>query len=279
MRKYSFLLVALLFFIGGVNAVFGQGRSISGKVLDSESGTPIVGASVEVVDAQTGTSTDENGNFTVTMPEGFTKLKIENTSYKTQIVVARDGMVIRLVTQSEVLTEAEVEVAMGTKKGKGYVGSAQTVTQEVIEKKSPSDITKALSGEVAGMQVVTSTGQPGQTSSVRIRGVGSLNAGGGALYVVDGIPYGNDISSIDPADIVSTTVLKDATATSMYGSRGADGVILITTKKGTAGSDGKIEVDLTAGANFRYLPMHDVITNPKQYMELSWDGLFNFWKG
>ena len=80
MRKYSFLLVALLFFIGGVNAVFGQGRSISGKVLDSESGTPIVGASVEVVDAQTGTSTDENGNFTVTMLEGFTKLKIENTS-------------------------------------------------------------------------------------------------------------------------------------------------------------------------------------------------------
>lgn len=279
MRKYSFLLVALLFFIGGVTAVFGQGRSISGKVLDSESGTPIVGASVEVVDAQTGTSTDENGNFTVTMPEGHTKLKIENTSYKTQIVVARDGMVIRLVTESEVLTEAEVEVAMGTKKGKGYVGSAQTVTQEVIEKKSPSDITKALSGEVAGMQVVTSTGQPGQTSSVRIRGVGSLNAGGGALYVVDGIPYGNDISSIDPADIVSTTVLKDATATSMYGSRGADGVILITTKKGTAGSEGKIEVDLTAGANFRYLPMHDVITDPKQYMELSWDGLFNFWKG
>ena len=87
MRKYSFLLVALLFFIGGVTAVFGQGRSISGKVLDSESGTPIVGASVEVVDAQTGTSTDENGNFTVTMPEGHTKLKIKNTSYKTQIVV------------------------------------------------------------------------------------------------------------------------------------------------------------------------------------------------
>ncbi len=277
MRKYSFLLTALLFFLG-VTAVFGQGRSISGKVVDSESGDPIVGASVEIVDAQTGTSTDENGNFTVTMPEGYTKLKIENTSYATQTVVARDGMVVRLVATSETLTEVDVEVAMGTKKGKGYVGSAQMVSSETIEKRSPSDVTKALSGEVAGLQVVTSSGQPGVASTVRLRGVGSLNASSGVLYVVDGIPYGNDISAIDPSDIVSTTVLKDATATAMYGARGSDGVILITTKKGTAGTEGKIEVDLMAGANFRYLPMHDVITDPQQYMELSWLGLFNLIK-
>lgn len=275
MRKYSFLLTALLFFVG-VTAVFGQGRSISGKVVDSESGTPLVGASVEVVNAQTGTSTDENGNFTVTLPEGFTRLKIENTSYETQEVVARDGIVVRLVAMSETLTEVDVEVAMGTKKGKGYVGSAAMVSGETIEKRNPSDVTKALSGEVAGLQVVTSTGQPGTTSTVRLRGAGSLNASSGVLYVVDGIPYGNEISAIDPSDIVSTTVLKDATATSMYGARGADGVILITTKRGTAGAEGKIEVDFSVGTNFRYLPMHEVITNPEEYMELSWLGLYNF---
>lgn len=274
MRKFSVLLTAL--FLIGVSAVFGQGRSVSGKVLDSESGDPIIGASVEVVGAQTGTSTDENGDFTVTLPEGYNMLRFTQTSYKSQDLTARDGMVVRLVLASEVLATAEIEVAMGTKMGKGYVGSAQTVSNETIEKKSPSDVTKALSGEFAGVQIATATGQPGVSSSVRIRGISSLNAGGGALYVVDGIPYGSDISAIDPSDIVTTTVLKDATATALYGARGSNGVILITTKKGTAGSEGKIEVDLQAGVNLKLLPMHDVITSPEEYMEISWLGMVNF---
>ncbi len=273
MRKFSVLLTAL--FLIGVSAVFGQGRSISGKVLDSESGDPIIGAAVEVVGAQTGTSTDENGDFTVTLPEGYNTLRFTQTSYKSQDLTARDGMVVRLVLDSEVLATAEIQVAMGTKMGKGYVGAAQTVTSETIEKKSPTDVTKALAGEFAGVQIATTTGQPGVASSVRIRGTASLNAGGGVLYVVDGVPYGSDISAIDPSDIVSTTVLKDATATSMYGARGSNGVILITTKKGTAGSEGKIEVDAKFGANLRLLPMHDVITSPEQYMEMSWLGLYN----
>lgn len=275
MRKFSVLLTALLLI--GVSAVFGQERSISGKVLDSESGEPLVGVSISVVGADTGTSTDENGDFTVTLPDGFTKLRVEQTSYKTQEVTAAEGMVIRLVLSSTVLSEAEIEVAFGTKKGKGYVGSAQTIQQETIEKKSPSDITKALAGEFAGVQIATSTGQPGVSSSVRIRGIASLNASGDALYVVDGVPYGGTISSIDPNDIVSTTVLKDATATAMYGARGANGVILITTKKGTAGSEGKIEVDVQAGINMRLLPMHDRITSPEEYMELGWIGLANYY--
>lgn len=275
MRKFSVLLTALLLI--GVSAVFGQERSISGKVLDSESGEPLVGVSISVVGTDTGTSTDENGDFTVTLPDGFTKLRVEQTSYKTQEVTAAEGMVIRLVLSSTVLSEAEIEVAFGTKKGKGYVGSAQTIQQETIEKKSPSDITKALAGEFAGVQIATSTGQPGMESKVRVRGIPSLNASGDALYVVDGIPYGGDVSSIDPNDIVSTTVLKDATATAMYGARGANGVILITTKKGTAGSEGKIEVDVQAGVNMRLLPMHDRITSPEEYMEAGWLGLVNYY--
>ncbi len=275
MRKFSVLLTALLLI--GVSAVFGQERSISGKVLDSESGEPLVGVSISVVGADTGTSTDENGDFTVTLPNGFTKLRVEQTSYKTQEVTAAEGMVIHLVLSSTVLTEAQIEVGFGLKKGKGYVGSAQTIQQETIEKKSPSDITKALAGEFAGVQIATTTGQPGVESKVRVRGIPSLNASGDALYVVDGVPYGGDVSSIDPNDIVSTTVLKDATATAMYGARGANGVILITTKKGTAGSDGKIEVDVQAGINMRLLPMHDRITRPEDYMEVGWAGLVNYY--
>ena len=273
MRKFSVLLFALIFL--GVGAMFGQSRTISGKVVDSESGEELVGVSVEVIGAQTGTTTDIDGKFTVTLPDGYTKLKFEQTSYSAQELIAKDGMVVRLVQSATLLDAAEVEVAMGTKKGKGYVGSAQTVDAAVIEKKSPSDITKALSGEFAGVQVATTSGQPGTTSSVRIRGIASLNASGGALYVVDGIPFGGDVASIDPSDIVSTTVLKDATATAMYGSRGANGVILITTKRGTAGSEGKIEVNVNAGVNMKLLPMHDVIKNPETYMELSWLGLRN----
>lgn len=183
MRKFSVLLTALLLI--GVSAVFGQERSISGKVLDSESGEPLVGVSISVVGADTGTSTDENGDFTVTLPDGFTKLRVEQTSYKTQEVTAAEGMVIRLVLSSTVLSEAEIEVSFNTKKGKGYVGSAQTVQQETIEKKSPSDITKALAGEFSGVRIATNTGQPGMESKVRIRGIASLNAAGDALYVVE----------------------------------------------------------------------------------------------
>jgi len=93
--------------------------------------------------------------------------------------------------------------------------------------------------------------------------------------VVDGVPYDGDISSIDPGDIASTTILKDATATSLYGSRGANGVVLITTKKGTSGEEAKIDVDVKYGANMRLLPLYDVITSPEEYMVLGWTGLYN----
>ncbi|MDR3327523.1 MAG: SusC/RagA family TonB-linked outer membrane protein [Prevotellaceae bacterium] len=273
MKKFLILFVALC--LSGVGAVFGQGRTVSGKVVDSETKTPLIGASVQVVGTSDGTVTDIDGKFTVTLPDGHNTLKISYMENEMQIA-AKDGMTVNFEQKSVNLGPVDVEVFTGQKKGKGYAGSAQTISADVIEKKSPSDITKAMSGEFAGVQVVTTTGQPGTQASMRIHGFGSINASTAPLYVVDGIPFGGDVPSIDPSDIASTTVLKDATATSLYGSRGANGVILITTKKGTAGAEGRIDVDLKYGINARWIPMYNVITDPKTYTELGWLGLYTW---
>jgi TonB-dependent SusC/RagA subfamily outer membrane receptor len=193
----------------------------------------------------------------------------------TQEVAVGKNLRIVLQENSEVIQEVVVTGYGNVSKG-SFAGSAQAVNADDIEKKSPTEISKALAGEVAGVQVVTTTGQPGEAASVRIRGIGSLNASSAPLYIVDGVPYeAAYISTIDPGDIASTTILKDATATSLYGSRGANGVIVITTKKGTSGEQGRIDVDIKYGANMRLLPMYDVITDPQEFVEMAWMSLYN----
>ena len=271
MRKLILLFSALVLCIG---VVFGQGKTVSGRVID-ENNEPAIGASIQVKGAETvGTISDFDGNFTITLPTGTTHLIVSYVGYTTVEQEAKDGMVVRLTTDAEVLDEVMV-VAYGTSTKKAFAGSATVVKSETLEKKNPTDVSKALAGEVAGVQVVSTSGQPGTSASIQIRGVGSLGAGSSPLYVVDGVPFEGDIAGIDPGDIASTTILKDATATSLYGSRGANGVILITTKKGTSGESGKIEVDLKYGANMRLIPLYNSITSPEQYMELSYESIYN----
>ena len=271
MRKLILLFSALILCIG---VVFGQGKTVSGRVID-ENNEPAIGASIQVKGAETvGTISDFDGNFTITLPSGTTHLIVSYVGYTTVEQEAKDGMVVRLTTDAEVLDEVMV-VAYGTSTKKAFAGSATVVKSETLEKKNPTDVSKALAGEVAGVQVVSSSGQPGTSATIQIRGVGSLGAGSSPLYVVDGVPFEGDIAGIDPGDIASTTILKDATATSLYGSRGANGVILITTKKGTSGEAGKIEVDLKYGANMRLIPLYNSISSPEQYMELSYESIYN----
>lgn len=139
-----------------------------------------------------------------------------------------------------------------------------------------SNITNALSGTVAGVQVMTSAsgGQPGATAKIRVRGTGSMAAGNTPLYVVDGVPYDGDLSSINTADIESTTVLKDAASNALYGARGANGVVLITTKKGSVGK-ATINVDAKWGSNSRAIPNYDVLENPGTYMEKAYEAIYN----
>ena len=249
-------------------------KQVSGVVVD-EKGKPVIGASIQVVGVTMGTVTDIDGTFELSIPDDAEKIKVSSIGMQEQVLDAKRTMHIVMKEQVEVIQEVVVTGYGNVSKG-SFAGSAQAVNAETIENKSPSEVTKALAGEVAGVQVVTTTGQPGEAASVRIRGIGSIYGGSSPLYIVDGVPYDADyIATIDPGDIASTTVLKDATATSLYGSRGANGVIVITTKKGTSGEEGHIDVDVKYGANMRLLPMYDVITDPKEFVEMAWMSLYN----
>ena len=182
-------------------------------------------------------------------------------------------MKVILKPDSELLDEVMV-VAYGTATKKSFTGSAAQVSGEKISMKSPTEVSKALQGEVAGVQVINTSGQPGTNATIRIRGIGSVNSSNAPLYVVDGIPFGADLSGINPSDIESTTVLKDATATALYGSRAANGVVLITTKKGAKGK-AKVEAEVKYGVNARWIPLYETIQSPERFVELTWEGLRN----
>lgn len=267
-------IFTLMFLAAMSIGLFAQ-KQVSGVVV-YENGEPVIGASIQAKGTTQGTISDYDGKFEMEVPESVKTLVISYVGMATQEVAAGKNLKITMKENSEIIQEVVV-TGYGTVSKGAYAGSAQAVKAEDIEKKNPSDITKALAGEVAGVQVVNSSGQPGSVASIRIRGIGSINASSTPLYVVDGIPLdAGSISSIDPSDIASTTILKDATATSLYGSRGANGVVVITTKKGSSnGDDGKIEIDVKAGANMRLLPMYDVIDSPEEYVTLAWQSLYN----
>lgn len=267
--KKIFMLLALCLVSLGIMAE----KQISGVVVD-EKGEPIIGASVQVKGTTTGTISDYDGEFALSVPDDATTLTVSFVGMQTQEVEIKKNMRVVMHEASEIIQEVVVTGYGNVSKG-SFAGSAQAVNSETIEKKSPSEISKALAGEVAGVQVVTTSGQPGTSASIRIRGIGSVHGGTSPLYVVDGVSYDGDISSIDPGDIASTTILKDATATSLYGSRGANGVILITTKRGSSNTEGKIDVDVKYGANMRLLPLYEVVSDPAEYVEMSWLGIYN----
>ena len=268
MKKFFTLMTLCMLSLGMMAE-----QQVSGVVVD-EKNEPIIGASIQVKGGTQGTITDYDGEFFLTVPDDATVLVVSYVGMQSQEVAVKRSIRVVLHEATEVIQEVVVTGYGSVSKG-SFAGSAQAVDAETIDKKSPSEISKALAGEVAGVQVINTSGQPGTNATIRIRGLGSVNASTKPLYIVDGVTYDGDISSIDPGDIASTTILKDATATSLYGSRGANGVIVITTKKGSSSDDGKIEVDVKYGANMHLLPMYDVITNPQEYVEMAWQSIYN----
>lgn len=267
-------IFTLLLLVVATLTMYAQ-KQVSGVVVDAN-GEAIIGASIVAKGTTQGTVSDIDGKFDMTVPTTVKTLVVTYVGMQKKEVAAGQNLKIVLEENTELLDEVVVTGYGNVSKG-GFTGSVEAVKAEDIEKKNPSDITKSLSGEVAGVQVVNSSGQPGSVASIRIRGIGSISASSTPLYVVDGIPLdAGSISSIDPGDIASVTILKDATATSLYGSRGANGVIVITTKRGSShGDDGKIEIDVKGGANMRLLPMYDVIDNPEDYAVMAWQSLYN----
>ncbi len=267
------LLALMVVMTSVIASALGQ-RTASGYVYSTGDDQPVIGASVLVKGTSLGTTTDLDGNFVIkNIPASATKLVISYVGMHTQEVAIGEGLKIGLVSTTQDLDEVMV-VAYGTVKKSAYTGSASVVKSETLENSLVSNATDALNGKVAGVQIQSSNGQPGTSPTVRIRGVGSLSASNTPLYVLDGLPYDGAISDINTQDIESMTVLKDAAAAALYGARGANGVILITTKKGSLGQ-AKVTVDARWGQNQRVIPKYDVINSTDSYVEQVYRTLYN----
>ena len=215
--------------------------NVTGTVVSSEDGEPVVGATVRVVGSNTGAVTDINGAFSLTLPAGKSQLEVSYVGMVTKTVKASSRMRIELTPDDNVLDEVMV-VAYGTAKRSSFTGSAAVVKADEISKVQVTNAVDALKGKASGVQIYTASGQPGTAPSIRLRGVNSINADSDPLIVVDGSPYSGSLNDINPIDVESMTVLKDAASTAIYGARGANGVILITTKSGKKGHAASITV-------------------------------------
>ena len=273
--KNSKLILTILAMMMSV-AAFAQNITVTGTVTDSSTGEPVPFAAFQLKDTMTGGSTDIDGIYSITVPsDGI--LVFSSVGYKTvEVAVAgRTVLDVAMAPDTEMLEETIV-VAFGTATKESFTGSATVVNSSDISKVQSSDVTRALEGMVAGVQMTTTSGTPGSTPSIVIRGHSSINAGNAPLYVVDGVPYDGDINNINPSDIESMTVLKDAASNALYGARGANGVIMITTKKAKAG-DAIINVDAKWGLNTKALKEYEVFTNPAQYYEAHYAALYNYY--
>mgnify|MGYP006281688849 CR=1 FL=1 len=272
MRKLTLILTFLLF--AGLTA--SAQMQISGTVTNSETGEPIPGVSI-VVKGQTtiGTTTDMDGNYSLEVPSDAEALVFSFVGMQEQ-EVAIEGRTTINVSLQPVVQEMEqvVVTAYGTTRKESFTGSADVVSAEKIEEQNVSNITKGLEGIAPGIQVQNSSGQPGADSEIRIRGFGSVNASSDPLFVVDGVPYSGSLSAINPNDIKNITVLKDATATALYGARGANGVINITTKSGSGVEESTITYNYEQGFSARAFPEYK-LTGSENYIELMWEAYRN----
>ncbi|WP_347841032.1 TonB-dependent receptor [uncultured Draconibacterium sp.] len=271
MKKIALMLFGIAFF--GMLVVEAQVKSISGTVTSSDDGTGIPGVSVSVKGTTIGTVTNLDGEYQLDVPADAQLLVFSFVGMRTQEVEISGSKVDAVLEADLVGLDEVIVVAYGTATKESFTGAASVVEAETLEKRQVSNVSQALTGVTSGIQVASSTGQPGTSAQIRIRGVGSMSASSAPLYVVDGIPFGEDISAISPQDIESVTVLKDAASSALYGARGANGVILITTKKG---KKGKLEVnfDFRVGINQRAIPEYDIMDDPAMYYEKYYEGIY-----
>ena len=270
MRKY---LVLLLGFAVLTMSAIAQSRTITGKVTGPD-GVPIFGASVTVKGSNSGTSTDEQGNFSLTVTAAAKTLVISSVGFADQEVslTGKDAFAISLKAKAEDLEEVVV-VAYGTTKKEALTGSVSTINAKQLERRPITNATGALEGNVPGLITTSANGQPGSGVAIRVRGFGSLSASSDPLYVIDGVPYIGGTSNLNADDIESISVLKDASSTALYGSRAANGVIIITTKKGKKGG-AKISLRAMEGVASRGLKEYEMV-NAFQYYPLMWESYRN----
>ena len=253
--------------------VLAQSQTISGTVRNAADDEPVIGASVQIKGSSKGTITDFDGKFSLEVQPNDV-LIVSFIGMTSKEVAATNDVVIILSEDTKQLDEVMV-VAFGTSTKKSFTGAASVVKADEINKRQASNVTDALAGQVAGVQGLSTSGQPGTTSNIRIRGIGSMASSNEPLYVIDGVPAtDDDVSTLSNADIESVTVLKDAASNALYGARGANGVILITTKRGNT-RDAQVKIDAKWGVNQRGVPSYDVMTDPGMYYETFYQALYN----
>lgn len=240
-RKRGILLAALL--LMGCLQLFAQTRTVKGEVTDAQNGEALIGATVTVEGEKGGTVTDFDGNFSLQVSSSAKKIKVSYIGYIDKILTISDNMQVKLESDSKALADVVV-IGYGTARKSDLTGSVATVKAKDFNKGLVSSPEQLINGKVSGVQIMSNSGSASAGSTIRVRGGASLNASNDPLIVLDGVPLeqggisgnsSNFLSMINPSDIESMTVLKDASSTAIYGSRASNGVIIITTKKGQQG--------------------------------------------
>jgi len=269
--KKCLVLLSCLLFMGG--SLFGQQVTVSGTVTDASDGSSLPGVTIQVEGTTTGTVTDIDGNYEISVaPDAVLVFSFIGMVTQRIEVEGRQVIDAQLVPDMAALEEVIV-VAYGTAERGTFTGSASTIGADRIEGRPVANVARAIEGTSPGVQVNAGSGQPGSGQSIRIRGFGSINATSEPLYVVDGVPYDMDINNLNPNDIDNISVLKDASATALYGNRAANGVVMITTKSGSRDRT-QFRVNMSQGFSNRFIPEYDRV-GPEQWMELAWETLRN----
>ena len=261
--------------LGLLLSAHAQEREITGSVKD-HAGAGIVGATIVVEGTTRGTTSGADGVFSIeAAPDNVLVVSFMGYQSHTIRVGSQTRIDVVLKEDTQAIDDVIV-VAFGTAKKEAFTGSAAVIKSDDITKSQQSNVAQTLAGKVAGVQIANTSGQPGESPSIRIRGFSSLNAGNDPLWIVDGMPYSGDLNNLNPSDIESMTVLKDAASNALYGARGANGVVMVTTKKARS-REAVVTVDAKWGVNSRAVKDYEYITNPAQFYETHYGALKNYY--
>ena len=271
MRK---LLLVLMTLMAGVWTATAQNLTYSGTVVDASTNEPLIGVTVMPVGGGQGTVTDIDGDFKLTVPQNVSTATFSYVGYTSQTLKLASGMIVKMTSTTTNLNDLVV-VAYGTANKESLTGSVAVVGAKEIEDRPVTAVTAALEGNAPGVQVNNSVGFPGSAPDIRIRGINTINGVSSPLYVVDGVVFEGSIADLNPADIESMSVLKDAASSALYGNRGANGVILITTKKAKNSSKPTVNLQIRQGMYNRGLPFYDRL-GANDFMQVFFDGMVNW---
>lgn len=268
MKKTIQIIILLCF----IQYSYSQENTINGVVTDGNETLP--GVAVFVKGTSNGVETDFNGKYTIKASKGAILVFRYIGMEVKEVTIGNSNTINVVLTEDDALLEEVIIVAYGTSKKTAFTGSATQINAAEIEKRPITNILSALDGAAPGVKLTPANGQPGSSPSIRIRGIGSINASSSPLIILDGVEYTGSFSSLNSNDMASLTVLKDAASTSLYGSRAANGVILITTKRGKFGKKDVFNIDVSQGVNTRSIQEYDRVT-AQQYYPLLWEAMRN----